>query len=800
LSLLFISGVPVCFSIIKKPKTIKALYNIRAQGRTNLWDGLHQGMEVLKGAPPPQAQTQDDVVLSDELNNLVRLNELTLEAAKTMAKFDRDQEGGGGTTSTSSNVSSSNNNRSKTILLLTDGQPNVVPPRGTLIELKDYKDTNDSFEFQINTFGFGYELESDLLLDLAEECNGTFAFIPDAVIVGTTFVDCISNVLNTKAQQAIVNLTCPTNTGISFPTNTCSFGNGKHETTETWGKQISLGPLQVNQKRTLVIPIVLPPSSSNQQHDFYLEANVTYKLLNGQNKTINCLGTQLLSSHEARLAEARAFTVNDGLIALKYALDGGPVNGQMAGQCVKNRANEIKLIVDQWINDMKNEPESQNQHQNHQPVNQPNPITFQALSTLYADVNGRMSKALDGGDRFHRWGKHYLRALIRAHQVELCTNFMDPGVQSYGLSSSTFKTIRAAGDQVFLNLPMIRPNPNAAAAAAPVQTPPAQPNNRQRRNERRNNNNNSAPAPAPTPPPPPPTDNSTYYCSGGGCIGPSNTIAVVLMDQYDMKQDDLGEYDEFERKQRLLLKDGRSSYCFQGHPVVFKLPHEIKANDYVLVMGQPTTTTNNGNYNDTDDNTNKEFFSIAQIKCVVKSKLTKEKKLLFFKPKQCSQKLKLEITSGHPIYINGKWNKPRDLWNKPDDDDDDDDMDEEYKEDKMLYNFILDKVHKLILNLDHHIKSLNDMKKKNKVSLHLSNMTNDTTTDLNLAHFQHKNVLAMVTLGHGINDDDVVSHSYLGNMKLIENDLSQLDGWEKGEVFVNQIYREISTNMIVRMC
>ena len=48
---------------------------------------------------------------------------------------------------------------------------------------------------------------------------------------------------------------------------------------------------------------------------------------------------------------------------------------------------------------------------------------------LLADVGGRMTKGLTGSDRFNRWGKHYLRAITRAHQVQLCTNFMDPGLQ-----------------------------------------------------------------------------------------------------------------------------------------------------------------------------------------------------------------------------------------------------------------------------------------------------------------------------------------------------------------------------------
>ena len=73
------------------------------------------------------------------------------------------------------------------------------------------------------------------------------------------------------------------------------------------------------------------------------------------------------------------------------------------------------------------------------------------LAALKGDLNGRMAKALQGQDRFNRWGKHYLRALTRSHQLSQCTNFMDPGLQVYG--GELFREHRDAGDQVFLSLP-----------------------------------------------------------------------------------------------------------------------------------------------------------------------------------------------------------------------------------------------------------------------------------------------------------------------------------------------------------
>ena len=37
------------------------------------------------------------------------------------------------------------------------------------------------------------------------------------------------------------------------------------------------------------------------------------------------------------------------------------------------------------------------------------------IKALQADVKGRVTKSLEGLDRYFRWGGHYLRSLMRAH-------------------------------------------------------------------------------------------------------------------------------------------------------------------------------------------------------------------------------------------------------------------------------------------------------------------------------------------------------------------------------------------------
>jgi hypothetical protein len=103
--------------------------------------------------------------------------------------------------------------RASALLLFTDGLPNISPPRGevgtTIAEpfnvvelislllamLKRYKDGHKQLNTTINTFGFGYSIDTSLLVGIAIEGHGMHSFIPDASFVGTAFVNSISNLL-----------------------------------------------------------------------------------------------------------------------------------------------------------------------------------------------------------------------------------------------------------------------------------------------------------------------------------------------------------------------------------------------------------------------------------------------------------------------------------------------------------------------------------------------------------------------------------------------------------------------------
>eukprot|EP01083_Nonionella_stella_P179815 639413_1 len=323
------------------------------------------------------------------------------------------------------------------VMLLTDGQPMMKPEKGEVHELQNYCDTH-SFAVQINTFGFGYDLDSELLHSLAVFGSGTFAFIPDAKIVGTTFVNSISNVLTTISPKSTMHLT-PVN-GAKFVGK--SWG-GHEEQDESWGRVIEFGPITSGGTRYMSVPMSLPAVQNNVP---YLEC--VLHVFDGKTQKIEAIGVDRAVASDLLAGHLTAKTVSIGMQSTELATKR---KGNAALKLLKTLKQEVKAaaeVATQEDTDDFNQMSANSR-----------------LVALNADVNGRLNKAFKGQPRFNRWGRHYLRALLRAHSLNMCTNFMDPGLQVNG--GDLFRELRAKGDEVFVNLPP--PKPSRQVRNAPYQ-------------------------------------------------------------------------------------------------------------------------------------------------------------------------------------------------------------------------------------------------------------------------------------------------------------------------------------------
>jgi hypothetical protein len=130
------------------------------------------------------------------------------------------------------------------------------------------------------------------------------------------------------------------------------------------------------------------------------------------------------------------------------------------------------------------------------------------------------------------------------------------------------------------------------------------------------------------------------------------------------------------------------------------------------------------------------------------------------------------ITAGHPVLVGGEWKKPRDCISCTD----------QYRQHEtssvgkaeVVYNFILDHTHSLVVNLN----------------------TGRGSSVKELAKLS--SFAVAVTLGHGMTCRGV-EHPFLGNAAAVAASLSALPGWDDGAVMLREVVRHEETNMIVGM-
>lgn len=146
-----------------------------------------------------------------------------------------------------------------TVFLLTDGQPNVSPPRGEVHMLKAALDGRN--DIILNTYGFGYNLNSELLVALARTTQGSYAFIPDIGMVGTVFIHAIANLQTTVASSLTVSVETEGEITMQDAVKT------------SWGYAVPIGQLRKGQTRTLSIHCDQPVHLSILDIDIVQEGN-----------------------------------------------------------------------------------------------------------------------------------------------------------------------------------------------------------------------------------------------------------------------------------------------------------------------------------------------------------------------------------------------------------------------------------------------------------------------------------------------------------------------------------------------
>eukprot|EP00211_Chloroparvula_japonica_P003707 CAMPEP_0119125336 /NCGR_PEP_ID=MMETSP1310-20130426/4648_1 /TAXON_ID=464262 /ORGANISM="Genus nov. species nov., Strain RCC2339" /LENGTH=774 /DNA_ID=CAMNT_0007115395 /DNA_START=27 /DNA_END=2351 /DNA_ORIENTATION=- len=360
-----------------KKRAEHVLEGLTPSGSTNLWDGLFNGMELLR---------------------------------------KRDEQ-----------------DRLGSCLLLTDGMPNIEPPRGHIPTLQRYKDKHQFLSCAINTFGFGYSIDSVLLSDIAVEGNGTYSFIPDSGFVGTAFVNSTSNLLCTYGSKLRLLLECEDGVEVRKTyavERPAVLGGYLHDITN-WGVSVDIGTIRYGQTRDAVVILRIPEGLLKEGKAVGF-ATLKYETHNGKEEKVSMDVKSHCDYDEA--AESEAIR----LLAVEL----------MEKAC--KLPNFEKLGHRQAFSEL---VKKTNAHK-----------TVEATQALMKDMDGQVVEALSRADWFKKWGRHYLPSLRLSHQQQLCSNFKDPGLQVYG--GNLFHDVQDQLDALFLSLPAPKPSRPKAVSSA----------------------------------------------------------------------------------------------------------------------------------------------------------------------------------------------------------------------------------------------------------------------------------------------------------------------------------------------
>ena len=253
--------------------------------------------------------------------------------------------------------------------LLTDGLPNVNPPRGIVETFKPLKKN-----YTMSTFGFGYNLDSNLLEAIAIEGGGSFGFIPDYSMVATVFINWAATALSTAAMNQIVTVVLEDDSIVKVQT----------------------GPIQVGLTRNILTRTYKAPKSVTTP--------------SGSVEIMSAPLPEFVLGRQEILDGIRL-----GILGMPAPFDS--LYGRYAGTTDSNLSEVLKDIRPRM-----------------------------------GDDEGQVHMA---PGYYDKWGKHYMRAYLRAQNLEQCMNFKDHGLQIYG--GDLFRAVQAEGEAVFSSIPALEP-------------------------------------------------------------------------------------------------------------------------------------------------------------------------------------------------------------------------------------------------------------------------------------------------------------------------------------------------------
>eukprot|EP00047_Mylnosiga_fluctuans_P018893 m.76241 g.76241 ORF g.76241 m.76241 type:complete len:759 (+) comp7857_c0_seq1:26-2302(+) len=378
-----------------------------------------------------------------------------------------------------------------TVLLLTDGEPSDSPAGGIAAAFRER--ISASPNISLHALGYGYGVESKLLSEMAVAGSGQYAFIPDASMVGSVFVNFISSLLSTATSNVVLVVqgsapfTLPGLQLLATPTDYRAFPHIR---------VAELGPIQFGQSRSLCIQaapgwtgramlmsrVEVAAASWRTLSSIEIEIPTTSAASSPASIDASPVTIAAAAADDATLpaagpmdAYARSVVIN----AIRNCLgtDAGPDRRTV----IATAALKIECLT----------------------AAHPSAYLTALLSDLQGagpDV-GQIGHAVEKPAWYAKWGRHYLPSAARAHQLQSCMNFKDAALQQY--STAHFEAVQTHVETLFCSLPA--PPPSLAASSS-------------------SHSGSSSPSASRSSGP---RNMSSFYDRSGGCFFGSNTVVLA---------------------------------------------------------------------------------------------------------------------------------------------------------------------------------------------------------------------------------------------------------------------------------
>lgn len=309
------------------------------------------------------------------------------------------------------------------IFVLTDGIPNVDPPLGYERSMHRLLSRYPLFG-TISTFGFGYQLNSPLLSQIAKDGGGYFSFIPDAGFVGTCFINAVANARSAYGINPYLRIGTSALPSGHAPENMSVYHNVEADKNMSDVARMMITPLRYGTSVDIFV------NHGYLRHG--LQVELVFKVVGGQEVVLPVVRSDSNDETSDIFHHERDNFIQRAMNIISSPFSAGFIGAFKPSDNAKS-----------------------------------NCISNSDIDALCKDIQGQASEAVSRKDYYERWGRHYLFSLVCAHTHQFCNNFKDPGVQIYG-KGELFRNLQENLNDIFEKIPAPQPSLYTVTRSGPM--------------------------------------------------------------------------------------------------------------------------------------------------------------------------------------------------------------------------------------------------------------------------------------------------------------------------------------------